>query len=77
MRSALTTNRIVRYRVRSEGALRQSILTFVIAAIAAVVLTPLFFVSKLLFDAGLEFVFGGVVGFGLLPIYVLRRETTG
>ena len=55
---------------------RQVILTVATAVMAAVILTPLFFVLKLLLDAGLEFVLGGVVAFGLLLGFVLRHETT-
>ncbi len=55
---------------------RQVILTLATAVMAAVILTPLFFVLKLLLDAGLEFVLGGVVAFGLLLALVLRHETT-
>lgn len=55
---------------------RQLLLAIVTAGMALVILTPTFFAIKLLLDAGLEFVFVGVVSFGLVLAYILRRETT-
>jgi hypothetical protein len=54
----------------------QVLLTIATAAMAVLILTPTFFAIKLLLDAGLEFVFGGVVSFGILLGFILRRETT-
>lgn len=56
---------------------RQILLTIATAAVAALILTPIFFGLKLLLDAGLGITFITVVGLAILVGYLLRRETTG
>ncbi|HEU4759560.1 MAG TPA: hypothetical protein VFT91_06205 [Dehalococcoidia bacterium] len=57
--------------------LREVALALVTAALAAVVLVPIFLVLKLLLDAGLNVLLPTVVVAGLLLAYLLRRETAG
>jgi hypothetical protein len=52
-------------------------LSVLTAALAAVILVPIFIVVKVLMDLGLDVLLPSVVVLGLLLAYVLRRETVG
>ncbi len=59
------------------GILREIALGILTAALAAVVLVPIFIVLKVLMDLGLDVLLAAVVVLGLLLAYILRRETVG
>jgi hypothetical protein len=58
--------------------MREVILTAMTAAMAAAILLPTFLILKLLIEVGVfDAALPGVVGFGILLAYLLRRETAG